>query len=923
MARRTTKAKVSTSAGNLADSMQNLVTGMGTDKDKTFSTFFSLGLMDRTQLDAAYRGDWIARKAVDIPAEDATREWREWQADPDEVEAIETIEKDLRIQQKVKSAMQRGRLYGGGALIMGINQGKPEDEIILDSLDVDCLQFVHVVSRWELSNGPIQWDIESPFYGEPEYYTTSNQKSALVKIHPSRVVRFIGNEIPDLTMANGWGDSVLQAVNDAVVGAGSVSSSIAQLVAEAKLDVIKIPGLSENITNAAYEARLKKRFSFANISKSVYGILLLDAAEEWERINSQFAGLPDVQKMFLLIACGAVDVPSTRFLGQSPAGLSSTGEGDLRNYYDGVTSKQKNEVQPILSRLDEVLIRSALGKMPDDGEGDHGDIHYNWRPLWQMTPAEKAEIAAKKAATFKIDVDAGLINEVVLKKAREAQLIEDGTYPGMEQLIEEFDDDPELENVEPDPLGLAPPITDPNDPNYDPTKDPNAAEFQPQKQLPKPPGQKLLPAPSKKPAKKGAKKGAAGAAVDGMIRRLADASTPRTLYVRRDLLPSSMKAVKSWAKKAGFKSSLVDMHVTIAYSKEPVDWLKAGQDNFGNNENGQLVVRAGGPRVLEKFGKAVVLAFASSDLDWRHRRIKEDTGATWDYDEYTPHVTISYEAGDLDHLRIRPYDGELVFGPEIFEEIKTGFNNEVHTVEDNDAEVVEDGVSPFGDKFNHLQPRGLGEQGGQWVKAAGGETLTPGELEKLQPDWDKVQDREREKNRRAKMQESMAEWMGTGYEDINAELRSGDEGDWTHGPQQRNIRNMERTFDEAGHDLDKDVLVWRGINGKVDIQEGDIVQDRGYQSTTNHFKTAELFVEGDQGEDGALFHITVPKGTRVVSPSVPSSSITGGDPDDDDGFSAEPELLLRRGTRYRVGKSWKSESSAGARVTNFEVRVLP
>jgi len=662
------------------DSMQNLVSGMGTEKDKMFSTFFGLGLMPRDQLDAAYRGDWIARKAIDIPAEDATREWREWQADPDDVSEIETIEKDLNIQEKVKQAMIRGRLYGGGALVLGVEQGKPEDELVLETLDTGCLKFVHVVSRYELHAGETEWDVLSPYYGEPKYYEQASQASSGMRLHPSRVVRFIGKEIPDPALANGWGDSVLQSVSDAVMGAGLVTSSVAQLVGEAKLDVIKIPGLSENISNTEYETRLKKRFGFANVVKSVYSMLLLDKEEEWQRIESKFAGLDEILKMYLMMACGAVDIPATRFLGQSPQGLSATGDSDTRNYYDRVTADQKNVIQPKLNRLDEVIIRSALGRMPDEGEGDNDDIHYNWRPLWQMTETEKADVANKKATTAKADNDMGLINTVVLKKAREAQLVADGTYPGLEALIEEFDDDPELEN-QPEVLGgMLPPITDPNDPNYDPAQDPNSPEFAnaPPKQI-APPAKQL--ASPKKSAAKGAKKAKASAAVDGMVRRMQDATTPRTLYVRRDLL--NQKDVKAWARRAGFATSLTDMHVTIAYSKKAVDWIKAGSDDWGSDPDGNLTVKVGGPRVLEKFGKAVALAFHASALSYRHRRIIESCDATWDHDDYTPHVTITYEGGDVDIVHVAAYDGELRFGPEIFEEIKTGFNNEVDTVEDH------------------------------------------------------------------------------------------------------------------------------------------------------------------------------------------------------------------------------------------------
>lgn len=145
-------------------------------------------------------------------------------------------------------------------------------------------------------------------------------------------------------------------------------------------------------------------------------------------------------------------------------------------------------------------------------------------------------------------------------------------------------------------------------------------------------------------------------------------STPRTLYIKRRLL--NAEEFMRWAKGQGFKSTLAaaEFHVTIAFSRSPIDWMQIGEA-WGNSD-GTLTVRAGGPRVVEGIGKegAVALKFASSELAWRHMQIRE-CGASWDWPEYQPHVTITYNAGDIDPTRVEPFRGELRFGPEIFQEI--------------------------------------------------------------------------------------------------------------------------------------------------------------------------------------------------------------------------------------------------------------
>jgi hypothetical protein len=144
---------------------------------------------------------------------------------------------------------------------------------------------------------------------------------------------------------------------------------------------------------------------------------------------------------------------------------------------------------------------------------------------------------------------------------------------------------------------------------------------------------------------------------------------PRTLYVRRDVVNAA--EIIKWAKAQGFKTTLPasDMHVTVAYSHAPVDWMQMGESWY-SNKDGKLEVAPGGARLVEQFDKgAVVVLFNSSELTWRHMAMRE-RGATWEHDEYQPHITITYEPGDVDLAKVEPYRGKIVLGPEIFEEIE-------------------------------------------------------------------------------------------------------------------------------------------------------------------------------------------------------------------------------------------------------------
>jgi hypothetical protein len=322
------------------------------------------------------------------------------------------------------------------------------------------------------------------------------------------MVRLLGLDAPDPMSNYGWGDPMLQTIHDAVSSAGTVMQSIATLISEAKVDVIKIPGLTEIFSTVDGTQRMIKRFTEANVAKSVINAVLVDAEEDWQRITVQFNGMPEVLQMYLQIAAGAADIPVTRFLGMSPAGLNATGDADMRNYYDRIHSDQELRFTPALEKLDAAIIASALGKHDPN-------IFYEWNSLWQMDETQKAAIASQKAAASMVDVNAGLIPFDALAKGRANQLIEDGTYPGLESALEESVIDEEM-IAEQTEAGHERSLMPPPDPNADPNADPNDPEADNDNAPPK----------KKRPAFAAADSGMSffDRIVDGVIERLTDIS---------------------------------------------------------------------------------------------------------------------------------------------------------------------------------------------------------------------------------------------------------------------------------------------------------------------------------------------------------------------------------------------------------------
>lgn len=411
------------------DSLVNLVSGLGTSKDKTTANRYAFTELSADQLEFAYRGDWLPRKIVDIPAKDATRAWRAWQAEADQISAIESVEKSLGVQRKVRDALIKARIFGGSGIVIGVDgAGTWEEELRLDRVRPGALKFLHVLDRYQLAAGEIEMDVLSPNYGRPKYYTGPQGG---IRIHPSRVAQLTGALRPSTrTVNDGWGDSVIQSMNDAIMNALGGSSALSVMMQEANMDVIKIPNFMNSLGTEDYRNRIINRFQLAAVGQSIVRAKVLDSEEEWNRVATSFAGVDACLTLLLQIVCGAADVPATRLMGMAPGGLQATGDSDTRNYYDGVADLQTNELEPALALLDECIIRSALGDRPEG-------IYYDWRSLWQPTAAEKADIRLKNTQSLVNIYNTGLVPDEALSKSAINMLIEDGLLPGLEQAVED------------------------------------------------------------------------------------------------------------------------------------------------------------------------------------------------------------------------------------------------------------------------------------------------------------------------------------------------------------------------------------------------------------------------------------------------------------------------------------------------------
>ena len=402
----------------------------------------------------AYLSSGMLRKVIAIPAHDRVREWRDWQAEQDQIEAIEAEERRLGLVAKVRFAeVLRG--IGGGALILAA-PGDPALPINFRALGKGQLAAVNVVTRWQITG--LDWvrEITDPAYGTPRMWQVSGD-GRQQRIQPSRVITFRGDPLPSMGTIGDeeayWGDSRLVRVMREVSNADNAQLWFAELIKKAKLLRIGIGDLEDYLGTDTGRAKLASRIQLisegeSSINATVYRLGSTagsgkDLGEKIDDYQVTWAGIPAMMDAFNAQLAAVADIPQTRLFGRAPAGMNATGESDLANYNAMVAAGQNLELRPCLEQLDEALIRSA-------GVDPKG-IYWRYSPL--TTPSEKEEadrFSTTMEAVTKLQATATIPDEA-LTKAVQNLMSENGWLPGLDGALAELPEDERFGlNTDPD-----------------------------------------------------------------------------------------------------------------------------------------------------------------------------------------------------------------------------------------------------------------------------------------------------------------------------------------------------------------------------------------------------------------------------------------------------------------------------------------
>lgn len=485
------------------DGWMNVLTGLGTSRDKRSGNQFQAGvILTPQELEDLFHHDDMAARIVSAVPEDALRQGfhtkrateEEDGADAgvDEVQE-DAVSLDKRLEEldlagKAMEAMTWGRLYGGGFILLGV-EGTGRPETPLEDEQVKGVKFLTVLDRRDLTPESYYSDPMAPKYGQVETYRVqplgAGPTSAVpqVVVHETRLVGFGGamTSRRERERNQGWDHSVLQKVVKTLGDTNGNWESVSAMVTDMSQAVFKIKGLIDTIAEDDQDA-LQTRMALIDTLRSITRAIVLDTDEEdFELVErGSVAGVDGILVQNWLRLAAAARMPVTILMGQAPAGLNATGAIDLRWWYDTVRTAQEQELKPRLLRVIRMVARGEFpGTDPDSWEVE-------FPSLWQMTPMEEAELRGKVADTDLKYVTMGSIlpEEITLSRFGRGHYSTDYVVDlevrkaVLEAELERLENPPEPPPMVPGQPPVPPGQEPPEDPNQPP--DPNAPPEDPE-----------------------------------------------------------------------------------------------------------------------------------------------------------------------------------------------------------------------------------------------------------------------------------------------------------------------------------------------------------------------------------------------------------------------------------------------------------
>jgi phage-related protein (TIGR01555 family) len=355
------------------------------------AAWYSNQLFIGNNLCAVIAKHWLVDKACNMPARDAIRQSYEIDCEDSAIiERLKKRDKKYRIHQAMKELVHFGRVYGGRIALFVVETPNPkafyENPFNPDGIAPGSYKGIKQVDpQWvtpELTADNLQDPASLNFY-EPTYYRIGGRR-----YHKSHLVKFVPFPVPNVLkpMYNYFGVSVPERVYERVYASERTANEAPQLAMTKRLLTL---GLAD--AENADKGVIAENIEYFALMRDNYGVQITSNSDTVQQFDTALGDLDTTIMTQYQLVAAAANVPATKLLGTTPKGFNASGEYEEAAYREELESIQANDLEDLLQRHYEILLRSEGLPIVD--------ISISWRPLDSPTAAEYADIELKNSQT--------------------------------------------------------------------------------------------------------------------------------------------------------------------------------------------------------------------------------------------------------------------------------------------------------------------------------------------------------------------------------------------------------------------------------------------------------------------------------------------------------------------------------------------
>lgn len=375
-------------------------------------------------------------------AEEMTRKWIRITAQGDDqddkADKIKQLEDELdrlRVQEAFRKVAEQDGFFGRGHLYLdtgdtnnpeelktSIGDGSHLDPISKRKIDGKKKKLLAVRPVEAIWTYPTYYDSEDPlrddWYEPQEWFVMGKQ------VHVSRLLRFVGREVPDLLKpAYSFGGlSQSQMVKPYVDNWLNTRQSVADIVRSFVVYVLAT-GMEEAALGPDGQ-KLMDRLDYFNAVRDNLGVMAIDKTrEDFKNVAAPLGTLDSLQAQTQEHMAAIARIPLVKLLGITPNGLNATTDGEIRAFYDTIAAQQRRLFQRHLWTVLWFVQRSLWGDVDTA-------ITFEWEPLWALDEKAQADMRKVEADTDAVYYEMGAVSgQEVRKKVATSK---DSPYPGLD-----------------------------------------------------------------------------------------------------------------------------------------------------------------------------------------------------------------------------------------------------------------------------------------------------------------------------------------------------------------------------------------------------------------------------------------------------------------------------------------------------------